>query len=93
MTPTDLTAAGAIRAAAARGYRVPQDISVVGFDDIYEARQMLPPLTTVSQNIASTAAMICRRLIALRDGEDSPERRITIGTSLVVRESTGKAKA
>ena len=92
MTPTDLTAIGVVRALKERGYRVPQDVSVIGFDDIHEARQMLPPLTTISQNITSTAAMICRRLIELRDGEDSPERKITVGTSLVVRESTGRAR-
>ena len=92
MTPTDLTAIGAVRALTERGYRVPEDVSVIGFDDIHEARQMLPPLTTISQNITSTAAMICRRLIELRDGEDSPERKITVGTSLVVRESTGPAR-
>ena len=93
MTPTDLTAIGAVRALTAGGYRVPEDASVIGFDDIYEARQMLPPLTTISQNISQTAAMICRRLIELRDGGDSPERKITVGTSLVIRESTAPARS
>lgn len=92
VTPTDLTAIGVVRALTEHGYRVPQDVSVIGFDDIHEARQMLPPLTTISQNISSTVAMICRRLIELRDGEDSPERKITVGTTLIIRGSTGPAR-
>jgi LacI family transcriptional regulator len=49
----DLTAIGALRAAHARGLRVPEDLSIVGFDDIEAARYVEPPLTTVAQQVAA----------------------------------------
>ena len=82
-----------IRALTERGIKVPEDISIIGYDDIYEARHASPPLTTISQNIPSTVEMICQKLIDLRDGEDSEEREaITIDTTLVVRGSTASPR-
>ena len=89
ITPTDLTAIGTIRALTERGIKVPEEVSIIGYDDIYEARHASPPLTTISQNIPSTVEMICRKLIDLRDRGDSEEKEsITIETTLVVRDST-----
>lgn len=94
IAPTDLTAIGMIRALGERGFQVPKDISVIGYDDIYEARHASPSLTTISQNIPATVEMICKKLTSLRDGETREEQEsITVDTTLVVRDSTARPRS
>jgi len=87
----DISAIGAIRALREKGLRVPEDVSVVGFDDIQSAAFQNPGLTTVRQplrRMGRIAAETVLRRIA-RDGMDHP-KEITVDPELVVRESTCK---
>lgn len=87
----DISAIGAIRALREKGLRVPEDVSVVGFDDIQSAAYQNPGLTTVRQplrEMGKIAAETVLRRIA-REGQDHP-REITVEPELVVRESTCK---
>jgi LacI family transcriptional regulator len=84
----DTIAIGALRAACDRGLRVPQDLSVVGFDDIGYATIVTPALTTVRQPLADmgrTALILLQRLLA---GERSGTPHIELPTRLVVRDTT-----
>ncbi|MCZ4602380.1 LacI family DNA-binding transcriptional regulator [Streptomyces sp. Lzd4kr] len=84
----DLIAIGAMQAAEKAGLRVPDDVAVVGFDDIETADLVTPRLTTVV-NPASAVGDACARTILWRveNGPVAPYRRIVLPTSLVVRES------
>jgi DNA-binding LacI/PurR family transcriptional regulator len=82
---SDRLALGAIAAAVARGFAVPDDLSVVGFDDIPGAATATPPLTTVRQPHADKGAEAVKLL--LRDGERSPDP-VLLPTELVIRGST-----
>jgi DNA-binding LacI/PurR family transcriptional regulator len=86
---SDDQAAGVYQAAAARGLRVPGDLSVVGFDDTLVCAMLAPPLTTVRQPLADMA-MEGVRLIAQEHSRSgsSTGRRVELATSLVVRQST-----
>ena len=89
----DNMAVGAMRAVLERGLRVPDDISIVGFDDTELARNVFPRLTTVRQPLAElgrTAVSLLNRLI---DGQRTEALRIELATRLVVRESTSPARA
>lgn len=83
----DLIALGVLEAAHVWGFRVPQDLSVVGFDDIDEAEHALPPLTTVRQPPRRLGVVAAETLIERLKGRMEP-RRIVLEFSLVVREST-----
>jgi len=83
----DLIALGALEVAHVRGCRVPQDLSVVGFDDIDEAERALPPLTTVRQPPRRLGVVAAETLIERLKGRTEP-RRIVLEFSLVVRKST-----
>lgn len=83
----DQMAIGVVRALSEAGRRVPEDVSVVGFDDIPEAAYLRPPLTTVRQDFAELGRRCLRQLVARIDG--SPlEAGATILPQLVVRAST-----
>lgn len=86
----DISAIGAIRAIQEEALRVPQDVSVVGFDDIPWAAFHTPSLTTVRQPLSRMGQMAAETLIQMieHDGEFSSE--IAIEPTLVVRESTGR---
>ncbi|MCJ1709043.1 substrate-binding domain-containing protein [Microbacterium sp. VKM Ac-2923] len=83
----DQMALGVIHGLHDRGIRVPHDISVVGFDDLSDARHFLPPLTTVRQDFSALGASALRRIVAAIEGAAEP-RHDTIPPTLVVREST-----
>jgi LacI family transcriptional regulator len=90
-TCSDVMALGVYDALAARGLRVPADVSVVGFDDTPEAQWVRPALTTVRQPTAELGAMAVRRLlgIARADGKQPRSRsHLELSTDLVVRSST-----
>lgn len=82
----DEMAAGVIQAAYELGLRVPDDISVVGFDDSALACRLSPPLTTIRQPTIELAARVTEVLIRRINGEDE-ETRIEMATSLVIRDS------
>lgn len=83
----DLIAIGAIRALQSRGYRVPEDIAVVGFDNISEGRIMDPPLTTINTPRVFMGCIAAHRLIASMRSPVPHTVKIEIGTELVVRKS------
>jgi LacI family transcriptional regulator len=84
----DQMALGAYEALYERGLRVPDDVSIVGFDDLEEARWGIPPLTTVRQPLAEMAGMGTRMLLSLIDGEELDTLRVELSTSLIARSST-----
>ncbi|MDY0908433.1 LacI family DNA-binding transcriptional regulator [Microbacterium sp. CFBP9034] len=87
----DQTALGAIRAFEEAGRRVPDDISIVGFDDIADAADYRPPLTTVRQDFDRLGELAVAALVAgIEDGEAGFE---IVPTALVVRESTARPPA
>lgn len=90
----DISAIGAIRALRESGLRVPEDVSVVGFDDIFSAAFQNPSLTTVRQPLRKmgeiAAATLLRRIA---EGEQRYPRVITVEPELVVRESTARASS
>ena len=86
----DEMAFGAIRAIRARGKRVPEDISVVGFDDIRFARYFDPPLTTIAQPMADLGREAMSMLIEILTGDDVPPRKRILPTQLIVRGSTAR---
>jgi len=84
----DGTAVGAFHAAAKLGLRIPQDLSVVGFDDLPKAKWTVPPLTTIHQPLKEMGAAAAQLIVALAAGETLPRQRVELATELVVREST-----
>jgi DNA-binding LacI/PurR family transcriptional regulator len=88
----DMTALGAMRAIRARGLCVPDDVSVTGFDDLFFASYLEPPLTTVRQPMQRMGQMAMENLFKLMSGEASVAK-IRVEAELIVRASTGTAKA
>ena len=87
----DQMALGLLRAVAESGRAVPSDVSVVGFDDIPEAANFLPPLTTVRQDFAALAQQAVTVLIAAVEGDATATDRaapVVVPTRLVERAST-----
>jgi DNA-binding LacI/PurR family transcriptional regulator len=84
---SDIIAMGALRAARRLGVRVPEDLEVIGFDDIPLAAASQPPLSTVHQPIPEKGRVAIRLLIRELD-EGGPRERIVLRTDLVLREST-----
>lgn len=87
----DQMALGVLHAAHERGLRIPEDISVVGFDDIDEAKAYWPALTTVHQNFDEVGRRATDLLLALIDDPASDRQTFLVPTSLVVRDSSGPA--
>jgi LacI family transcriptional regulator len=89
----DKAAVGAITAAAERGLRIPEDLSVAGFDDIDLARATRPMLTTVRQPLQEMGRIAVSLLIRLLERQRLDALHIELATELVVRGSTGPAPA
>jgi len=94
----DMTALGAMRAIRARGLRVPEDVSVTGFDDLFFAAYLTPALTTVRQPMRRMGQMAMESLFKLMSGQPSGQTsdhdsvvQIKVEAELIVRGSTGKA--
>jgi LacI family transcriptional regulator len=85
---SDQMAFGAYEALRQRGLRIPDDITVVGFDDLPESRWSSPPLTTVRQPLAEMGALAARTVLRLAAGEDVDSPRVELATSLIERESS-----
>ena len=92
LTSNDLTAIGALRAISRAGLRVPEDISVVGFDDIELSQFTQPPLTTIRLSRDELGRKAFDALHQTVEGLGHKAHRITISTSLVLRESTARAR-
>jgi len=88
VTQNDLQALGLYRAAAEAGLRVPDDLSVIGFDDLPITSWVTPPLTTIRQPLTEMAAAAARLAIALGRGETPAQHRLELATELIVRGST-----
>jgi DNA-binding LacI/PurR family transcriptional regulator len=86
----DQTALGVIRGLHDAGRTVPEDVSVVGFDDTPESGYFLPPLTTIRQDFSEVGRRSVQQLLALADGAQA-ERHVIVPAELVVRASTAPA--
>lgn len=86
----DLQALGVYEAARRAGLRIPDDLSVVGFDDVDQAAWAAPPLTTVRQDFALMGATAARLALDLAAGQPPARQRHELDTVLVVRASTAR---
>jgi DNA-binding LacI/PurR family transcriptional regulator len=88
----DQMALGLISGLAARGRRVPQDVSIVGFDDVPESRYYLPALTTVRQDFAQIGRLAVESLIRQIEGREA-EPAPPVEPVLIIRDSTAPPRA
>ena len=88
ITGNDLQALGVYQAAREVHLRIPDDLSVVGFDDLPLTRWVSPPLTTVRQPLVEMAEAAAELVLGLARGDEPPRSRVELATELVVREST-----
>lgn len=84
---SDLIAIGAIRGFLQRGVRVPEDVSVVGYDDIHMAAMTAPAVTTIRQDVTRAGRLLLAKILRLAAGD--PAKSELLSTDLVVRESCG----
>lgn len=89
----DEMAIGVMRACKTHGLRVPEDMSIIGFDDMRFAPYAYPPLTTVAQPKAEMGREAMSMLIEILSDIDTPARKRILATQLVVRGSTGPRKS
>ncbi|QBD74657.1 LacI family transcriptional regulator [Ktedonosporobacter rubrisoli] len=87
---SDMMALGILRALHERGLRVPQDVSLTGFDDLAISQYIVPSLTTVKADRETMSKGAVQRLMALVEGEDAVPPLI-VPSQLIIRESTGPA--
>ena len=83
----DLSATGVIEATRQRGLRVPQDISVIGFDDIPQASLIYPKLTTVRQPLYQMGREAVALLLEQIEQPGGEKRQVMLETTLIIRES------
>ena len=89
----DISAIGSIRALEEMGLRVPQDVSVMGFDDIYAAAYHNPALTTIRQPLFEMGMLAARTLLdRLSDGSAEIPQTLDVEPELVVRQSTARVQ-
>jgi LacI family transcriptional regulator, galactose operon repressor len=89
----DNIAIGAIQAARERGLRVPEDLSIIGFDDLEAAEIVTPALTTIRQPLAEMGRMAVSLLERLIEGQRIEALHVELRTQLIVRGSTGPLRA
>lgn len=85
----DLSAFGAMDAIRERGLRIPEDISIIGFDDIPQASLVYPKLTTVRQPLEQMGRVAVKMLLEHIENPSRPPQRITLATELILRDSSG----
>jgi LacI family transcriptional regulator len=83
----DVSAFGVMEAVRHRGLRIPEDVSILGFDDIPQAAQVYPALTTVRQPLAEMGRTAVQLLFTYIDEPDAPIKRIELPTELIIRQS------
>lgn len=83
----DVSAFGVMEAVRDAGFRIGEDISVIGFDDIPTARSVHPPLTTVRQPLEEMGRRATRMLLKLISDPEQPVERVDLPTELVIRDS------
>ncbi len=91
MAANDEIAVGALAAARTLDIRVPDQLSVIGFDDTPQATWTTPPLTTVHQHLEDMGRMAVETVLAMADGRRPASRHVELSTSLIVRGSTSVA--
>jgi LacI family transcriptional regulator len=89
---SDIMAIGALRAIRESGLAVPEDISIVSFDDLPAATQASPPLTTIRQPIQQMGVNLVETLLDIIENGPIPPRRTVFTTELVIRESCGATR-
>jgi LacI family transcriptional regulator len=89
----DLQALGVYQAAREARLHIPEDLSVVGFDDLPVAQWVGPPLTTIRQPLFEMAVAAAELVLALARGEQRVQTRIELATELVIRESTAPPRS
>ncbi|GAA1274618.1 LacI family DNA-binding transcriptional regulator [Saccharothrix xinjiangensis] len=90
---SDFQALGVMRAARELGLSIPEDVSIVGYDDVQVTEWIGPPLTTVRQPLREMATTAAQMVFTLARGERPPNERIDLATELVVRQSTAPPKS
>ncbi|MEZ4666423.1 MAG: LacI family DNA-binding transcriptional regulator [Anaerolineae bacterium] len=83
----DLSAFGAMEAIRNHGLRIPEDISIIGFDDIPQASIVYPKLTTIRQPLEQMGRVAVKLLLEQIENPDRQPRRVTLATQLIVRDS------
>jgi LacI family transcriptional regulator len=86
----DLSAFGVISVLQKHGVKIPEDVSVVGFDDLPAAAQVHPTLTTVRQPIEELGRTAVNTLLAMKAGLNAATTQVTLPTDLIVRQSTAE---
>jgi DNA-binding LacI/PurR family transcriptional regulator len=89
---SDMLAIGAIEQLKESGFKVPDEVSVAGFDDVPEASRIEPPLTTVRQNSEEKGLRAAKFLLEMLDGHAEESRHSILPSELIVRKSTAKAE-
>ncbi|MGH9560897.1 MAG: substrate-binding domain-containing protein [Terracidiphilus sp.] len=84
----DIAAIGAIRAIRDKGLRVPEDISVMGFDDIQSAAFHNPSISTIRQPLVRMGTLAAHTLLQRIRGESDVQQKLTVLPEIVIREST-----
>jgi LacI family transcriptional regulator len=83
----DLSAFGAMDAARERGFRIPDDISIIGFDDVPQASFVYPKLTTVRQPLEQMGQVAVKMLFEQIEDQSLPPQRVALATQLIIRDS------
>ena len=91
MAADDELAIGALATARILGIRVPEELSIMGFDDTSQAAWTTPPLTTVHQHLGGMGRMAVEAVLAMADGHRPATSHIELATSLTLRDSTSVA--
>lgn len=89
----DRMAIGVMRAFYEAGRSIPDDVSIVGFDDIPEAEFLMVPLTTMRQNFEVSTARAVSELVMMMEGNPAFNRRIELRPELIVRNSSSKPRS
>ena len=86
---SDELAIGVMQAARARGLRIPEDLAIVGYDNMEYSAHLSPRLTTIAQSPHTIGSAACRMLVDILNGRQAEENKILIPVKLVIRDSCG----
>jgi LacI family transcriptional regulator len=93
MGDNDIVAMGAMEAIKEAGHKIPDDISVIGFDDIDLASEVIPHLSTMHVKKRTMGQLAVQRLLEIIDNKELAYNKVVLKPTLVVRESTGRSKS